>query len=167
MGKEYDVRYLNQQFSAMRWLAMQGLEPAEIRVMRWGSVDEVDKTIRINQKMFFIRLDKETGVVSRMEDEKEIRIPIKGSGHEWFFLKSKFKCPWMFTEHPPKTWRKEGSKEALFPLEVVENACRDLATPGISVLTFAAEFGNIEVSKLNITNPKPEGLIEEAEVVMS
>lgn len=166
MGKEYSVDYLNKQISAMRWLSEQGLTPDEIRVLRWGSVDETTKTIRIRQKLFFIKYDLKTKISTRLEDDKEIRIPIEGSGNEWFFLKSKFKCPWMFTAHPPKTWRKQGSKEALFPVKSVEKYCSDL-TPktSISVLTFVEKFDSIEVSKLNITNSKQPELIEEAEVV--
>lgn len=150
----------------MRWLAKQGLTPGEIRVLSWGAVDETTKTIEIRQKMFFIRYDLKTKVSTRLEDNKEIRIPIEGSGNEWFFLKSRFKCPWMFTAHKPKTWRKQGSEEALFPVEIVEKYCSDL-TPenSISALTFVEKFDNIEVSKLNITNSKQPELIKEAVVV--
>lgn len=162
MGKHYDINYLNKQIQAMRWLYQQGLTPDEIRVLRWGSVDETTKKIRIRQKMFFIRYDLKTGVESRIEDEREIQIPIEGSGNEWFFLKSKFKCPWMFTAHEPKTWRKQGSEEALFPVTSVEKYCTDNTING---LTFMDMFDNIEVSKLNITNSKPQELIREAEVL--
>lgn len=162
MGKHYDINYLNKQIQAMRWLYQQGLTPDEIRVLRWGSVDETTKKIRIRQKMFFIRYDLKTGVESRIEDEREIQISIEGSGNEWFFLKSKFKCPWMFTAHEPNTWRKQGSEEALFPVTSVEKYCTDNTING---LTFMDMFDNIEVSKLNITNSKPQELIREAEVL--
>ena len=71
----------------------------------------------------------------------------------------------MFTAHQPKTWRREGSREALFPLEVVEKMCRDLPTSnGMSVLTNMEEFARIRVSKLNITKTKSIEQIQEADV---
>lgn len=163
---EWDLHYLNQQFSAMRWLAKQGLTPVQIREFRWGAVDEVEKTIRVVSKIFHIYHHEGSNFISRKEEEREIHIPIIGSGHEWFFLKSKYICPWMFTATPPKTWRREGSKESLFPLEVVERACRDLVlTESTSVLTFLEEFDTIELSNLNITKMETKELIEKAKVV--
>ena len=167
MGKDYDPSYLNKQFAAMRWLAGQGLTPEEIREMRWGAVDETTKKIKLRQTFFFIRYDLKTKSMIKDEYDREIYIDIKGSGNEWFFLESKYRCPWMFTAYPPKTWRKEGSKKALFPLNVIERNIKDLSTKDSTrVLTFSDLFANIEVSKLNITNSKPKGLIE-AKVVKS
>ena len=164
--REYRLHYLNQQYSAMRWLAKQGLAPETIRELRWGAVDETTRKIRVIEKVFFIRYDTKTGMIFRDEKERELWIPIKGSGHEWFFLESKFKCPWMFTTRPPLTWRKEGSKKYLFPLEVVEKMCRNLElTDTTSVLTKSGIFDNIEVSKLNITKMKTKEPIREAEVI--
>lgn len=168
MKREYDLHYLNQEYSAMRWLAKQGLTPLEIQNMTWGAVDETTKTIRLAQKTFFIRYDKETRVSNRIEDKKELYIPIRGSGHEWFFLESKFKCPWMFTAYNPTTWRKQGSKKARFPVSQIEKICKDIRlSDSRSILTNIERFANIEISKLNITNSKPNGLIREAEVVKS
>lgn len=165
MGKDYDPSYLNKQFAAMRWLAVQGLTPEEIREMRWGAVDETTKKIKLRQTFFSIKYDLKTRAMIKDEYDREILIDIEGSGNEWFFLKSMFKCPWMFTSHPPKTWRKEGSKEALFPLDIIERNVKELlikdSTRG---LTFSELFDNIEISKLNITNSKPEE-IREAKVV--
>ena len=45
--REYSLHYLNQQFSAMRWLAKQGLTPEEIREARWGMIDDAEKVITI------------------------------------------------------------------------------------------------------------------------
>lgn len=166
MAKEYRLHYLNQQYSAMRWLAKQGLSPVDIRKMRWGAVDETTRKIRIVNKISHIRYDTDTGMMSRVEEERELWLPIKGSGHEWFFLESKFKCPWMFTTRPPLTWRKEGSMKYLFPLEIVEKMCRNLElTDSASVLTKSGIFDSIEVSKLNITKMKTKEPIEEAEVL--
>lgn len=167
MAKEYRLHYLNQQYSAMRWLAKQGLTPEAIREFRWGFVDETTKVIKVVSKVFYIKYDLETGMVARTEEERELHIPIKGSGHEWFFLESKFKCPWMFTTRPPVTWRKEGSRKYLFPLEVVEKMCRNIEiTDTVSMLTKSGIFDKIEVSKLNITKMKTKEPTEEAEVLI-
>jgi len=164
--EEYSLHYLNQQYSAMRWLAKQGLTPVQIREMRWGAVDETTRTIRVVSKVFYLYHNPKTGLLSRKEEEREIHIPVTGSGHEWYFLKSKYICPWMFTAKPPKTWRREGSREALFPLAEVERACRDLVlTESTSVLTFLENFDTIELSNLNITKMETKELIEKAKVV--
>lgn len=168
-AKEWNVHYLNQQIYAMRWLAYQGLTPHDIRVMRWGSVDETTKTITIKSKVFFIKYDRKTGVFSRVEDYKEIKIDIPDDRElRYFFLKSKYICPWMFTQFPPKTWRREQSKSSLFPLEAVEKYCQELSSvEATSVLTELNKFANIEVSKLNITKTKTREPIREAEVIKS
>ena len=165
-SKEYSLHYLNQQYSAMRWLGKQGLTPEVIREFRWGMVDETTKTIRITRKSFFIKYDLKTGIATRTEDERESQITIQGSGHEWFFLHSRFICPWMFTTRPPLTWRKEGSRESLFPLEVVEKMCREIeVNDTVSILTKSGIFDSIEVSKLNITKMKTKEPTREAQVV--
>ena len=65
----------------------------------------------------------------------------------------------MFTERPIKSWHKEGSREACFPLEAVENYTKSVfpsvnydLLEKVESLTKALEFGSIEVSILNITN---------------
>lgn len=168
--REYSLHYLNQQFSAMRWLAKQGLTPEEIREARWGMVDEADKTISFETYISSALFDLKTGLIVSNPDRqrRELKIPIKGTGHEWFFLESKYMCPWMFTAHQPKTWRREGSREALFPLEVVEKMCRDLPTSNaMSVLTNNEKCARIELSKLNITKTKRIEQIQEADVIDS
>lgn len=164
---EYGIRYLNQQFSAMRWLAKQGMTPEEIREARWGMVDEAEKTISITSTIFNIRYDQKLNVTSRIEHQTEVKIPIKETGHEWFFLKSKFKCPWMFTAHVPKTWRKEGSREALFPLEAVQRACRGVSTSiDTNLLTKLDGRASIEVTNTNVKNMESEKeQVEEAQVI--
>lgn len=165
--REYSLHYLNQQFSAMRWLAKQGMTPEEIREARWGMVDEADKTITIKTYLFRAQYDRETGVVARdgANQIREVKIPLSGTDHEWFFLKSKFMCPWMFTAHQPKTWRREGSREALFPTSVIQRVCEDLAISNdMSVLTNIEKCATIRVSKLNITKTKSIEQIQEADV---
>ena len=172
MGKKqtsWNTHYFNQQISAMRWLVKQGLSPVEIRTFRWGAVDETTKTIAIRSKMFFIRYNRETGIISRTEDYKEVKTPIPEDRElRHFFLKSKYMCPWMFTATPPQTWRKEESKSSLFPLEVVENYCQEV-TPieSSSVLTNLDNFATIKISKLNITKLKTQEPIKEAKVIKS
>lgn len=162
---EWSTSYLNQQISAMRWLKQQGLTSEEIRLFRWGLVDETDKTITIRKKLFSVQYDVKTGIVNRIENEKQVKVEID-RGQEQFFLKSKYICPWMFTKTPPKTWRKEGSKESLFPLMDVENFTRDIPLKNsTNILTFMGMFDTIDISKLNVTKLKPTELIEEAEVI--
>ena len=165
--REYSLHYLNQQFSAMRWLAKQGLTSEEIREARWGMVDESEKVITIKTYVSGALFDLNSGtILSKLPDQRrEIKIQIKGTGHEWFFLESKYICPWMFTSHQPKTWRREGSREALFPLEVVEKVCQDIPTSNaISILTNLDKCARIRVSKLNITKTKSIEQIQEADV---
>lgn len=170
--KEWDLRYLNQQYSAMRWLAKQGLTPSEIREFRWGQVDEADKTITVRKKIINLKYDMgKKSYLMKDEDDREVKIDLRGSEHEWFFLKSKIlNFFWVFTAYPPKSWRKEEGRESLFPLEVVERCCRDIsATPvDTSLLTFIDGCANIEISKLNIQKQESEELVEgaiDAEIV--
>ena len=166
-GQEWPHNYLLQQFSAMRWLAKQGLSPEEIRVARWGMVDEGKRTITVQASLFHICYNSETRtMIKKITNREPIQISLKGSGHEDFFIKSRIHCAWMFTAHVPKTWRKQGSEEALFPLSIVEKCCRNIPPlNNSSVLTKIDEFGNIGISKLNITKMKTEEPIEEAEVI--
>ena len=163
--------YVEAQHAAMRWLVTQGLSLEEVRVARWGLVDEADKIISIPSSITNIKYDRKTGVIFRETvDHKEFKIPIKETSHEWFFLKSKIGCPWMFVREWPKTWRKEGSKESLYSLSDVEQICSNLeATPiTTSLLTNLPDFDTIELSNLNITKLKTEEHTEdvlEAEVV--
>ena len=166
MPKQHPISYLNSEIHAMRWLSEQGLSPAEIREMRWGAADETIKKIRLRQEVFFLRYDAKTNAVMSDSYPKEMLIEVKDKEVFDFFFKSKIFCPWMFTAHMPKARSREGSREALFPLKDVEKYCeKNCSTDGVSVLTFLQEFATIGISKLNITNSKPEELIEEAEVV--
>lgn len=166
-GREWPRYYLQQQFSAMRWLALQGLTPEEIREARWAMVDESDRAITLNLKVFFIHYDRDIGaIITNTKEKNPIKIPVKGTDQEWFFLRSKYKCPWMFTAHEPKTWRKQGSKEALFPLSEVEQICSGIRQiNNSSILTKLEKFDRIDISKLNVTKMKTKEPIEEAEVI--
>lgn len=166
MAREHSVHYLNQEIMAMRWLSEQGLSPAEIRLMRWGDVDETTKKIRLDQQVFLIRYDKRWNAMTRDSYTKKLWVEVTDKQLADFFFKSPMYCSWVFTAHRPKTWRREGSKAALFPVEVVEKYCQNnCSIDCISLLTFLEDFATIEVSKLNITNSKPKELIKEAEVV--
>lgn len=165
-SQEHSLHYLNQEFSAMRWLAKQGLTPEEIREFRWGRVDETTREITIMAKVLHYRYDRDTCQLYKQESKREIKIPIKGSGQEWFFLKSKTPSLfWVFTAHKPKEWRREEAREALFPLEVVEKCCKDVRIEAKIPLKIFDDYGKIEVSKLNIQKSKTVELIEEAEIV--
>ena len=164
-NREWSVQYLNQQYSAMRWLAKQGLTPSEIREFTWGQVDEFSHTVRIPKTIISLRYDPKSQSIYKKQTEQPIKISYRGSGHEWFFEKSGIYNGWAFTAHRPKTWRREQGREALFPLEVVEKVCRDLKLPEFNPLTFISDCANIEISKLNIQNLETAGQIEEAEIV--
>lgn len=162
----YSIHYLNMQFSAMRWLASQGVCPEDIREFRWGNIDETEKVVVIKKRIFNIKFDRSSKQIYQTEQEKPVKVPIKGSDQEFFFLKSKTPSHfWVFTEHFPKSWRREESKEALFPLETIESVCRDVKIQNTSPLTLIDKCANIEISKLNIHKPKNTELIEEAELV--
>lgn len=165
-NREWSVQYLNQQYSAMRWLAKQGLTTNEIREFHWGQIDEFTHTITVKRGVVSLMYDSKTQLIYKKETTHPIKIEYKGSGHEWFFEKSgMYNAVWTFTAYKPKSWRKEKGREALFPLEVVEKICRDLALPTFQPLTFLSDCANIEVSKLNIQNLETVERIEEAEVV--
>lgn len=159
--REWPDSYLFEQIQAMRWLKEQGLSCEQIRDMRWGMVDETDRCIHFPTPVTSLKLDRASGRVVKNSDTNEVVIRIKGSGHEWFFLKSKFRCPWMFTRGISLSWRKEKSREDCYSLEAVENFTKGIPTPVISSfieelneLTKALEFDNIKVSIANITNPE-------------
>lgn len=163
----YSLHYLNLEFAAMRWLAIQGLTPEEIRELRWGQIDETDKTIRVRQRFVSILYNSNNGQILRKEYERSTKISLIGSGCEYFFLQSKTPSLfWVFTEHRPKGWRREEGMEALFPLEIVEKCCQDLQLQNTSPLTFIDKCANMEVSKLNIHKSKTAEPIREAEVVV-
>lgn len=165
-NREWSVQYLNQQYSAMRWLAKQGLTPSEIREFHWGQVDEFTHTIKIQKTVVSLMYDPKSHSVYKKKTEQPIKISYKGSGHEWFFEKSgMYNVVWTFTAHRPKSWRKEQGREALFPLEAVEKICHDLILRTINPLTFISDCANIEVSKLNIQNLETVEQIDEAEIV--
>lgn len=167
VDRSWSPAYLQKQKEAIWWLLELGLTPEEIRVLHWGCVDDADKMFIFRTKVTFLKADLATGEIRREEYDKELKISLRGTKCEWFFLKSKIPCPWMFTRERPKTWRREGSKESLYSLAEVEKICSECSTvypckkvesDSISLLTNLDEFANIEVSKLNITKMKTEEL---------
>lgn len=167
IDRSWSPAYLQKQKEAMWWLCEQGLTTEEIREMKWGAVDDGDKAFLIRRMVTFEKIDLNTWQIERTEYEKAFKIPLRGTECEWYFLKSKIPCPWMFTRERPKTWRKEGSKESLYSLAAVEKICSEtpsidpckcFESDSISLLTNFDEFANIEVSKLNITKSKTEEL---------
>lgn len=172
--KPLPPEYVEAHKEAMRYLAKQGLTVEEIREARWGRiVDEADKVVMIDTSITSIRYDRNTGLFfSETHDGRTRKIPVKETGLEWFFLKSRIMCPWMFVRVVPKTWRKEGSRECLYSLSEIEEILgNDLCSTSIntSLLTKLPEFDTIRVSNLNITKLKTERAIEdmaEAEVKM-
>lgn len=171
IDRSWSPAYLQKQKEAIRWLFKQGLTPEEIREMRWGAVDDADKLLRIRAKITSIIADLNSFESTRTEYEHEFQIQLRHSECEWFFLKSKISCAWMFTRERPKTWRREGSKESLYSLSDIRGICRKnhsvdpckRFTPNsINLLTNTDNFANIEVSNLNITKPKTKELESKA-----
>ena len=167
VDRSWSPAYLQKQKEAIWWLCERGLAPEEIREMRWGSVDDGDKVLLIRRMVTFEKVDLKTWQIERSEYEKTFKIPLRHTECEWFFLKSKIPCPWMFTRERPKTWRREGSKESLYSLAEVEKICSECSpvypckkveSDSINLLTNFDKFANIEVSKLNITKMKTKEL---------
>lgn len=167
VDRSWSPAYLQKQKEAIGWLLELGLTPEEIRVLHWGCVDDADKVLLVRRMVTFEKVDLKTWQIERSEYEKTFKIPLRHTKCEWFFLKSKIPCPWMFTRERPRTWRREGSKESLYSLAEVEKICSEiysidpckcLGSGSINLLTNIDEFANIEVSKLNITKSKTKEL---------
>lgn len=167
VDRSWSPAYLQKQKEAIWWLCERGLTPEEIRVLHWGCVDDADKVLLVRRMVTFEKVDLKTWQIERSEYEKTFKIPLRHTECEWFFLKSKIPCPWMFTRERPKTWRREGSKESLYSLAAVEKICSEtpsidpckcLESDSINLLTKMDKFANIEVSKLNITKSKTKEL---------
>lgn len=158
--------YLQKQYEAMRWLCSMGLTPDEIRIMRWGQVDELDRAINIVKPVTVLQYDRVTQYIKRNEYDKTFKISLKKTPCEWFFLKSKIPCPWMFTREEPKSWRKEESRDSLFtPGEIkhiLDNPLNFFGKPDVSALTIPDYFGILELSNLNITKMKTKELEKKA-----
>ena len=160
-SKEYTESYLLEQREAMIWLREQGVSCEQIRDMRWGMVDESGRCLRFPTSVTSLLYDKDTQEISQIVEEKPVMIDIRDSGHEWFFLKSKYKCPWMFTREVPHTWKREESREYCYSLEAVENLTKTANSPVIfpileviDELTNNHEFGSMKVAIADITNQK-------------
>lgn len=157
-NREHTESYLLEQMSAMRWLKEQGLSCKDIKDLSWGRVDETDRSIHFPTPVTSYKMDLRTGKIEGATEIKDVSIPIKGSGHEWFFLRSKYKSPWVFTKKIPKTWRKEGSREDCYSLKDVENITKLTSSPvipplleEIELLTKTLVSDRMKVSIANIT----------------
>lgn len=164
IDRSWSDEYLREQHKAIRWLYEQGITPEEIRELRWGRVDELDKTFSVNTEVIILNFDRKTGLCRRDSYNKEFKVPLRDTECEQFFLKSKIYCAWMFTREKPTTWRREGSKKSLYSLSVIRDICGKLGTPisTINALTNEDIFANIEVSKANVTKMKTKELEGEA-----
>lgn len=124
VDRSWSPAYLQKQKEAIGWLLELGLTPEEIRVLRWGCVDDLDKVFIFRTEVTYLKADLGIGEIKREEYPRELKISLRGTRCEEFFLKSKIPCPWMFTRERPKTWRKEGSKESLYSLSEIKAICR-------------------------------------------
>lgn len=165
-NRRHDPVYFQEQEKAMIWLTEQGCTPDEIRTMRWGAVDESDKTLTIRKNVTILELDRQSGFVKRDEYEKSFQIPLKGTKCEWFFLKSHIYCSWMFTRERPLSYKRKKSQASLFtPVEIMKICGKAGSDYSINSLTNGNVFGTIELSKLNITKMKTKELGSRAMVV--
>lgn len=161
--REWSPEYLQKQHEAIRWLAEQGVSSEEIRLMTWGRVDDTTRELMIKKKVVFFQYDRENNAVKRDEYEREFRVQLRGTKCEWYFLKSKYPCMWMFVKFVPTSWRKEKTLDSLYTLEEIEAICgKGLVNRDMSVLTNNGFFANIETSRLNITKMKTKELIDKA-----
>ena len=157
-NNRYSHNYLLKEKEAMKWLKKQGLSNQQIRDMRWGMVDEDERCINFPCSITSYSYDPSTGEIKREEKDKIVKISVKGSGYEWFFLKSKYKCPWMFTKKIPRSWRKERSREACYSEDYIGVITRFTSSPvspllfdDIELLTKVLVSGNMDISIENIT----------------
>ena len=163
INRAWGLEYLQMEREAARWLIEQGVAIEQVRELTWGAADETTRTIRITSKEVMIKYDLEWKIMEREEKEKEFHLPAKGSGCEYFFFKSRISCGWMFTKERPRSWRKEKSRDSLFTPDEFEEFCgKDSLDGGTTTLTDLAFFGNIEISKLNITKTKTQELLDKA-----
>lgn len=167
VNRSWDSNYLQKQYEAMEWLVDQGMSLDEIRLMRWGSVDESNKTITLNKKMTILKADmKNPGLVKRDEYDKTFTVPLRGTKCEWFFLHSGIYCVWMFTREKPLYTQREKSRPSLFTSDEIKRALEArrklVENSTINALTNDDLFANIEVSKANITKMKTAELERKA-----
>lgn len=158
IDRGFSPEYLRLQHGAMRWLHDKGFTYEEIQQFHLGNVDEGRKVVVASQPSLGRAVQMAFhggGIKPRLE------VSVVGSRFEWFFLKSRFISGWMFTREKPRSWRREVARASLYSLEEIKTIC-DLdeiaAKRARLALTKPLAFGTIRVSKLNITNLKPEGV---------
>lgn len=158
VNRAFDNKYLTQQYQAIRWLYEQGFTLEEIREFSMRNVDESERVVMAFRDVDSIVYDmRNCEIVDRSTSKKSIKVPINGSGLEYFFLKMRFKSSYLFTREEPKSWRREIAEESLYSLSEIRKICssaRPLKTT--TTLTNVMKFANIEIAKLNITKAKSE-----------
>lgn len=163
VNREWPPEYRQKQHQVIRWMAEQGYTPEEIATATWGMADETTRALRMTRKVTTVQYDLKTHLLQRDEHEKTFYIPLKGTEHEHFLLKSRIYCGWMFTRERPRSWRKEKSRNSLYTPDEIRQICGKLAwVQYTSVLTETDLFANIEVSRLNITKMKTKELKDKA-----
>ena len=151
VDRSFSQDYLHKQHEAMRWLHEQGITTEEIRTFTLGNIDEDTKAIRIVRTEFDAKYYSGLGKIYVDQWDRELRIPVRGSGHEWFFLKSRFISLYMFTRERPKNWRKRIAAESLYSLSEIRKICAKKSTPvSTNPLTFNREFAIIRGIEENI-----------------
>lgn len=156
--RSFSPEYLRLQHGAMRWLHDNGFTYEEIQQFHLGNVNEGRKVVVASQCNLGRAIHMAFhggGIKPRLE------VSVVGSRFEWFFLKSRFISGWMFTREKPRSWRREVARASLYSIKEIKIICdrdqTEAKRPRLA-LTKPLVFGTIKVSKLNITNLKPEGV---------
>ena len=154
VDRGFSLEYLRLQQGAMRWLYDNGFTYEEIQHFHLGNVDEGRKVVVASERNL-----KRAAQMVLHGGKPKLEVSVVGSRFEWFFLKSKFISCWMFTKEKPLSWRREVARASLYSIDEVRMICdRDTSAARRSklLLTKTLVFGTMKVSKLNITNLKPE-----------
>lgn len=147
VNREFTKEYLQKQHNVMRWLYLQGLTTKEIKKFSFvRNIDEDTREVVIYRQEFDARYFSGLGRVVVDKWDREYRVPIAGSGFEFFLLEQKFVSCFMFTREKPKSWRREVAKSSLYSLSEIEKICAEIPTTAVKwPLTFEPEFGRMKV----------------------
>lgn len=92
--------YLKEQHTAIVWLSKQGMTDDDIRIMRWGALDQPKRQLTITRRLGPIKWHQQLNV--------------KGTEAEHFFMKSKIYAAWMFVKERPRGWSREKAYASLY-----------------------------------------------------
>lgn len=105
VNRSLPPEYTREQRAAIIWLSQQGMTAADIRIMRWGSVDQLAHTITITKRRGLIHYKRQ--------------LKIRGTEAEYYFLKSKIYAAWMFVKERPRGWSREKAYASLYSIDEI------------------------------------------------